>query len=316
MKPSNLTRSERRRRQKERERALRASPDFEVQQPPSTDYTAEELIAMRLETFRRKREHEEARREINVKVNLSGPIGILHFGDPHLDDDGCNWEALTRDVELVRNTNGLFAANIGDTENNWVGRLAHLWNQQSTTAAQSKTLARWLFEKLGKKWLYIIAGNHDLWTGEGDALHFVAEQIGALYESSEARLKLNFPNGVSATVNARHDFSGGSIYNPAHGPMKAGQFGVRDDILICGHKHKSGYGVLKDPDSGRVCHCIQVASYKVYDRYAREKGFRDQHISPCCVTIIDPQSMTPEGFIQVFWDARKGAEYLKFLRGE
>jgi hypothetical protein len=96
--------------------------------------------------------------------------------------------------------------------------------------------------------------------------------------------------------------------------MKAMQFGVRDDVIICGHKHKSGYGVLKDPETGKICHCIQVASYKVFDRYAREKGFRDQNISPCCVTLIDPDATSPASLIQVFWDARAAADYLIYLR--
>ena len=27
-------------------------------------------------------------------------IGVIVFGDPHVDDDGCDWPALLRDVEL------------------------------------------------------------------------------------------------------------------------------------------------------------------------------------------------------------------------
>lgn len=105
------------------------------------------------------------------------------------------------------------------------------------------------------------------------------------------------------------------MWNPVHAVTKAAQLGIRDDILICGHKHTSGYGVVKSPDDGRVCHAIQVASYKVFDRYAREKGFRDQHISPCAVTIIDPDDHGPNR-ITVFWDSVRAAEYLTCLRSK
>jgi hypothetical protein len=297
-----------------RARRKNPNPDISFDLPSSPDPSAEELIERKLHDFKRKQEYEDQRKEILIKVNKTGPIGILHLGDPHVDDDGCDWSALLRDIEIIEKTPGMLAANIGDSTNNWVGRLAHLYGQQSSTAREAWVMAEWLFRRLSSKWLYLIAGNHDCWSGDGDPLRWITESIGALYESSEVRLKLQFPNGREVMINARHDFAGGSQYNPAHGPMKAMQFGVRDDVIICGHKHKSGYGVLKDPETGKICHCIQVASYKVFDRYAREKGFRDQNISPCCVTLIDPDATSPASLIQVFWDARAAADYLIYLR--
>ena len=59
---------------------------------------------------------------------------------------------------------------------------------------------------------------------------------------------------------------------------------------------------------------LQVASYKRYDRYAREKGFRDQSLSPCVVTIINPDATDPVDFVQVFWNTETAVRYLKMLR--
>lgn len=281
---------------------------------PADEPCAEDLIKALKTSYARKVAHEEARKLISVKVPIEGPIGILHFGDPHVDDDGTDWAALERDIRLVQTTPGLYAANIGDTTNNWVGRLGHLYGQQSTTAKQAWILAEWFIKQLSGRWLYLIGGNHDAWSGDGDPLRWITGQVGALYEATEARIGLEFPNGRSIVVNARHDFAGGSMWNPTHGPMKAAQLGVRDDVVICGHKHKSGYSPLKDPETGKVMHCLQVASYKRYDRYAREKGFRDQSLSPCVVTVINPNATDPVNLVQVFWDAKAGADYLTFLR--
>ena len=289
-------------------------PGFTVSEPISPEMTALELIARRKEDFQRKAEHEDERRLIHIKVHSQGPIGILHFGDPHLDDDGTDWITLDRDIHLVKTTPGLFAANIGDTTNNWVGRLARLYGQQGTSAKQAWILAEHFIRELGGKWLYMIGGNHDAWSGDADPIQWIAGAVRALYEPSEARLGLVFPNGREVIINARHDFAGSSQWNPTHGPMKAAQLGVRDDILICGHKHKSGYSPLKDPESGKICHAIQVASYKRFDRYAREKGFRDQSLSPCCVTIIDPSAVDPVDLVTVWWNPVKAAAYLTFLR--
>jgi ABC-type nitrate/sulfonate/bicarbonate transport system substrate-binding protein len=72
---------------------------------------------------------------------------------------------------------------------------------------------------------------------------------------------------------------------------------------------------LKDPQEGINMQAIQVASYKTYDTYAKEKGFRDQTLSPCCVTVINTEldEAHPDR-IHVFWDAQEGARYLTLLR--
>lgn len=291
-----------------------ARQGLEIHFPPSPHLTAEELIDLRSAAFERKKAYEEGRTLIRVDVKDPGPIAILHLGDPHVDDDGCDWPTLRAHVELVKRTPGMFVANVGDTRNNWVGRLGRLYGNQSTSAKEATILAEWLIRTLEGRWLYLIGGNHDCWSGEDDPLAWMAWQINALYEPSEARLGLNFPSGRQVIVNARHDFSGSSQWNPAHGPMKAAQLGLRDDILICGHLHKSGYSPLKDPDTGRICHCLQVSTYKRFDHYAREKGFRDQTISPCVVTVIDPGAEHPANLIQVFWDPFEAAEYLAHKR--
>jgi hypothetical protein len=62
-------------------------------------------------------------------------------------------------------------------------------------------------------------------------------------------------------------------------------------------------------------HLLKVASYKVYDRYAKEKGFRDNALSPCALTTINPLlPPTHPDMIKIFWEPEEGAEYLTWLR--
>ena len=288
-------------------------PGFSFTPLPDDDVPIEELIEQRKRKFAHKREHEEASKLIPIRVKLGGAIGLLHFGDPHVDDDGCDIEAIERHTALVNKTEGLFACNVGDTTNNWCGRLARLYADQSTSAAQAWKIAEWFIGRCD--WLYMIAGNHDLWSGSGDPLKWIAKQQNALYKSSEARIALRFPNGMEVRVNARHDHSGSSIWNPAHGPMKAAIMGTRDHIYVAGHKHESAYSVLKDAISGITMHAVKVASYKVYDRYAKDRGFRDNALSPCVLTTINP-NLPPDhpDLVKVWWEPEEGADYLSFLR--
>lgn len=291
----------------------KSAPEFVYTPVPDGDVPVEELVEIRKKQFNKKKAHEEARKLIAVKVKVPGPIGILHFGDPHVDDDGTDIGLLEHHKKLCMTVEGLFGANVGDVSNNWIGRLARLYAEQSTSAPQAWRLVEWLLKDL--KLLYLIGGNHDGWSGAGDPLKWITRQTESIYQSSEVRIGLNMPNGCVIRINARHDFGGSSMWNPAHGPMKAVFHGVRDHIAICGHKHKSGYGIIKDPDTGIACHAIQVASYKLYDRYAREHNFRDQTLSPCAVTIIDPDlPQTHPDLVKVFWDADAGVDYLKYKR--
>jgi hypothetical protein len=287
--------------------------EFEFTPLPNDDVPIEELIEQRKRKFLHKREHEEASKLIPIRIKIAGPIGLLHFGDPHVDDDGCDIEAIERHTALVNATEGLFACSVGDTTNNWVGRLARLYGEQATSAAQAWRLAEWFVNRC--RWLYMIAGNHDLWSGAGDPLKWIAKYNNSLYRGSEARIALRFPNGSEVRINARHDHSGSSVWNPAHGPMKAAIMGTRDHLYISGHKHHSAYSVLKDAISGITMHTARVASYKIYDRYAKERGFADNTLSPCALTTINPDLPNDHpDLIKIWWQPEEGAEYLTWLR--
>lgn len=303
-----------------RVRSLRPKgPTLEVTAPPSTDLTAEEIIALRERRFELQRRNEEARRLITVHVRDRDllPIGLLHHGDPHIDSPGSDLGLLLKHAKLVRETEGLWATSVGDLRDNWIGRLARLWEDEGLTGRESWKLAEhWIKKEIGRgNWLYMVGGNHDLWTGNGDPLEWIAAQAKSLYQSSEVRVALKFKGAADVRVNCRHDFAGFSQWNSAHGPLKAIVMGVRDHIAICGHQHVSGYNITKDPETGILCHAIRVATYKRYDRYQLEHGFRDQNISPCALTTIDPRlPPTHPDLVKLWHDPEEGAAFLTWSR--
>jgi hypothetical protein len=294
-------------------RARLMKKPFERDDLPAETPDAGELLERRRKQYAKKAKAADARKLIPIRITCDGPIAIAHFGDPHVDDDGTNISLLEDHVRVVNKTEGMFAGNVGDYRNNWIGRLARLWSQQSTSAEEAKVLARWLIESMD--WLYLVGGNHDAWSGSDDPIAWIAEQQHALHQPHAARLELQFPNGRKVRVNSRHDFKGHSEWNTAHGPAKAARIGWRDHILACGHTHVSGYQVLKDPSSGLISHAIRVASYKMHDRYAVENGLPDQNIFMCPVTVIDPTKADDDPrLITMIFDPETGADFLTFLR--
>ena len=246
-----------------------------------------ELIDIRKKKFAQKTKAKLSKKLINIQIKTEGAIGICHFGDPHIDDDGTNIAEIYSLCNLINKTEGLFGGNLGDVQNNWIGRIAYLYGQQSTSAKESWRLTEHFVNQV--QWLYLVAGNHDVWSGDGDPLEFIMRDHKGVYEQWGARMNLIFPNGKEIRINARHFFKGFSQWNTAHGVAKAAQMGWKDHILTCGHTHVSGYQVLKDPASGLISHALQVASFKIWDSYAEKMGLDDRNIFNAPVTIIDPK---------------------------
>lgn len=291
-----------------------ANDDFlEIEAMPLPDLPVEEIVAHRIKEFEQKRAWEEANKLIPIKIKIPGPIGIWWFGDPHLDDDGTDIGAAFRHAELTRKYDWLFGANIGDTTNNWVGRIAHLYSQQNMGKSRALRVAEhWI--KLAK-WLLFIDGNHDCWSGDDNPLQWIMRGSTGLHRPDGARVELVLPYGEPVRIHARHDFKGHSMWNPGHGAVKAFHMGTRDHIKISGHKHESFETTLKDPETGIASHIIKVASYKSFDRYAKQLGLGDQALSPGCMTAIRPElAATHPDRIKVFWDADEGVDYLIYAR--
>ena len=272
-----------------------------------------EIISHRKKQFAQKTKAKKSRRLINVNINIRGPVGILHFGDPHIDDDGTDIAEIYTLCNLINDTEGLFGGNLGDIQNNWIARIQALYGQQSTSAKESWRLTEHFINQVN--WLYLVAGNHDVWSGDGDPLEFIMREHSGVYEQWGARLNLVFPNSKEIRINARHTFKGNSMWNTAHGVSKAAQMGWKDHILTCGHTHVSGYQVLKDPASGIISHALQVASFKIWDSYADKLGLDDKNIFNSPVTVIDPQYDDDSNrLITTFFNPYEGAEYLTFKR--
>lgn len=294
-------------------------PPFTVDDlPHDGEPDAEELIALLAERHRKRKAHHDAARLRQVRVTMDGPIGIAFFGDPHVDDGGCAWGDLERDVGICRDTPGMLAVDVGDDSNNWVGRLAKLYAHQEVTSKQALKLVEWLM--LSLPWLLRIKGNHDAWNTEkgdpADYIHRLFSQLGVLEESG-ARLEVHLPAGASFKMHVRHDFPGASQFNPAHSMVRETLFDHRDHILACGHRHTSGYMPIWHNDPRRLCHGFRVGTYKDFDHFAKEKGFREANWARSMCAVVDPAyAHDPVRFIKPFYDLEDASEYLTWRRSK
>lgn len=284
---------------------------------PDEDVSVEQIVDLQCKRFEQRKASHDAHTWFSVRVNDDSPIGILWFGDPHVDDNGCNWPVLRRHVALCRDTDGLYGANIGDTTNNWSGRLIKLYANQDTSVKTARRLAKWFMLDSGVPWLVWLLGNHDVWGDGAEILALMAKQYGTqkvVCHDWEARFQLCFPNGWSPRIFAAHDFKGHSQWNPLHGPMKAGQMGADADLYVAGHKHNVAAFEFENADRGRYQRFIRVRGYKFMDDYARRLGIVEQEEGCAVLTIFNPHAKTQAGRIVPFVDVEEGVDFLKWSR--
>lgn len=287
---------------------------FEAPVLPSPIRDIDQLVADRIEESKRTKNADEARDLIEINVKVDGPFGLLIFGDPHIDDAGCDFETLARHRQIAIDHPYVFAGNIGDNANLWVGRLGQLYQFQTTTSAESWKLVEWLISPIN--WLFLIGGNHDLWTGNGDPLDWIARQANSIYEPHGVRMALQHPCGAVTRIHCRHDFPGHSIYHALHGPKREALMGFRDHLIVAGHKHVGGDEQLVTPD-GLVCQIVRVAGYKVVDSYAHQLALKKMMMHQAALIVIDPRE--PETSAARCWCAptvERGVLFLDALRSE
>lgn len=272
-----------------------------------------DIIAHRVRRFEREAARRRAERWHPITLAESGPFGAMFFGDPHLDDNGCNWPLLLRHVELCRRP-GVYGVCVGDKSNNWVGRLVREYADQETAKSDARRLVSWFLRDAGINWAFCVMGNHDVWN-EGDAiLGLIADQA-TYFPHWEARVELRAA-GAAFRVHCRHDFPGSSIYNKTHGPSRAALFGGEAELYVCGHRHTFATQSFEQEESGRLVHAVRARGYKEADTYATVCGFAQGQAGASVFVLFNPAAETPAGRITTFADPALGVQVLEALRSK
>lgn len=246
------------------------------------------------------------------------PFGLFFVGDPHLDNKGCNLEALERDLELARAAK-LRAVQMGDILDFFhkAGRLADKQAANRMTKKEGLAAARWLVRDTGMLWDAQLLGNHDAWAGD----EFEALVSGWAREASKPHKVFNWMCELTYDwgdgefrVLAAHDFKGSSVYNSLHSHMKRAMQDGTADLYVAGHRHTAAKGDEENGFRERFYHYLRVKGYKDWDEYAFTKGFPQQEEGRSAVAVIDPLSETKEGRCRTFLDVADGVEWLNLLR--
>lgn len=286
-----------------------------AQANPSRWRPGEEIVAARKAEFERVKASGPNRAGNVIFRPDDGPFMLIMLGDEHLDSPGTDLNLWERWIGYLNRGKHITGWSLGDVLDSWVKVLAHLYAHSETPAAEGWILLQHYMDDIGEHLDCSVAGNHDKWAGANDVLGMIMEQHGVMHRADSLRVAYRCPNGREITVNARHTWPGRSQWNEVHGVKKAARMGIRDTILVGGHTHVSGESTERDPMTGKISFCYQVASFKTVDDYADMNGFLDRHTSPAVALVIDPRRADndPE-LVKHFYDPEPAAAYLGFLR--
>jgi hypothetical protein len=281
---------------------------------PDPDIPIEDLLSHRRKSFEARHAHKKAKLWRRFQIPTAGPYALMFFGDPHLDDDGCNLPLWESHVDLAAATPHLYAVNIGDTTNNWTGRMAKLWAEQEASANTARKLVKHYLGERGIPWFLWLHGNHDMWDGpvgrdvfEGAKPHYIT------MEDWQAKVTLVSPNGHELRLWAAHNFKGNSIWNPMHGPLRAAQMEDWAHLYVAGHHHNCGLFQHENPHRRFVANGMRVRGYKFDDSYADMHQFAEHQYGAAGIAIIDPAGDKINA-VTCFLDPLEAVEVLEFKR--
>lgn len=279
---------------------------------PEDDIPVEDIIETMTRRYEKRITYQATKRWFEIKVKDPLPMCLAIVGDPHVDDNGCNWPLLRSHIEAMKKP-GVRACNIGDTTNNWSGRLVHLWGEQDTSKKTAWKLAKWFLTEAGIPWIVQILGNHDVWQDGAHISRLMNCPIVPM-EDWQAKFKLVFPNERECRIWAAHNFPGNSQWNSLHGPQKAAHMKEQAHIYAAGHTHNWALHQEESASREFTYWLARARGYKFIDSYAEQLGHFSQDEGATIAAVINPNAKTEAAFVQCFSDFETGVDYTQWLR--
>ena len=280
---------------------------------PDDDIPTAEIIDVLTKRYKKREAHHASKSWFPITVKDDRPMGLAFIGDPHLDDNGCNWPLLQRDIALLKR-DGVYAVNMGDTTNNWGGRLVQLWMDQDTSHKTARKLAKWFLTEAGIRFLVWLMGNHDtMGAPTGAWLKDIGGHVVPM-EDWQARFILRFANGRECRIWAAHQFPGHSLWNTLHGPQRTAHTKAEAHIYAAAHTHNWALHQEESASREFTYWLLRARGYKSLDGFAEKHGHFSQNDGATILAVIDPRATTAAGLVQCFADLEKGVDFLATLR--
>lgn len=267
-----------------------------------------------LETLQQQmRDLDTEQAEISLTIEDDRPIMVVFFSDLHIGHTECNMTLLRRDMELIRNTEGLHVILGGDLIDNVVTSVSSrgMYHEQLAPVRIQRVLADRLCGYIQGKTLAMLLGNHEGWTlsaADDDPIARIAQTIKCAYLGAQGFVNISL-GGAEYRLSAAHQFRMRSGFNLTHQAKRLEDFSGEADATFTGHTHEgSGENTKR---RGMRKFYGQAGTYLQSSRYGKSLGFSGATAEMPGV-ILWPKEKKFIGFNDAFDD---GITHLRAVRG-
>lgn len=250
--------------------------------------------------------------KMTIDIPDNKPVGICFWGDWHIGAHGCDYEQFDRDLDLIRDTDGLYFIGMGDYKDNQ-NALVHASgvNEQTATQGMQDMLVKMFMEQVGHKALALVRGCHDDWDHRNANKDFISTLCAKdvadcvnLWHGGGITVKLQ---EQTYKIRARHKYKNESGLNTTNSQRNMlNDFGPCDVICIA-HKHFPDMQMLSRMKQKVVY--FRSGTYKVYDEYGQKlAGYTGEHGVPMVVLYPDRKQYVP------FENLQEGIVHLRAVR--
>jgi hypothetical protein len=227
------------------------------------------------------------------------PIGLKLTGDWHCGAHGVMYDALDRDLEILRDTPGLYGVGMGDFHE---GVSIHskaapaLYSGCYSSGDEQEERVMMRFRAPGtQKWVVLIKGNHDAWVERHAGLSRLERQCGELgipcFGEGGGTLYMNVGEQRYA-VGLRHNTSGNSQLNTTNAQRRMVDGWWNWDTLhvaAIAHLHYNDLHIA--PRHGKRCVYLRGGSYKIYDSYSKAGHYVPEMGTPLLIFLPDEEKV-------------------------
>lgn len=271
-----------------------------------------DILPALINTGNRAQEKLNVKKTQYIRINRL-PFMIVPLSDIH-GGAKCDYEAIVKDLKLIRDTQDCYAIVAGDVTDNFIiGKLTAIQKHQPTTLDEEILFAEWFCKMIAEKILVWVSGNHDNWTYKVsgiDPYKYYLKNSSCLYDRNEVVFDLCHDD-MSEKWVIRHKWRGNSIFNPTHGMEVSWERNGDDfDVAIGGHTH---IATLHRPfiKHDKKRHAVLIGTYKLLDEYGKELGFANTHSdSRGSGAFVYDKNFKKKWFDSV----EEGVDYLNYLK--
>lgn len=240
-------------------------------------------------------------RTLVLRSDEMRPVALICIGDMHFGNKGTRYDLIQRDMDLIEQTDGVFALGMGDYVDNFKVNSKSASGLYGAIEPNPEYQEDWAARRMGmtSKWVGLVDGNHDdrnfQNAGLSSSTIAIAERLG-VPAFSQAGVGVQMHVGEQSYLAiAKHNFRGMSGVNKGSEARRMWDewpwHWENADIVCLAHTHEPHVEIPQR--KGRPVVYARSGTYKQSDSYAEHKGYRSGYGPSVFILYPDQHLVVP-----------------------